>query len=78
MDKVPRRMSEDDHVQVGTPLTHRQYLRRFEGSYGPGIIAGKGTFPFPPTPLKGEASQDCDVSFWGTPQLSEHAIFQDL
>ncbi|CAL5329806.1 unnamed protein product [Camellia sinensis] len=30
---------------VGTPLTHRRFLRRNRGSYGPAIQAGKGTFP---------------------------------
>ena len=27
---------------VGTPLTHRRYLRRHQGSYGPGVKAGTG------------------------------------
>ena len=39
-------------VQVGTPLTHRRFLRRFGGSYGPAIRAGEGSFPFPGTPIK--------------------------
>ncbi|KAF5951935.1 hypothetical protein HYC85_009879 [Camellia sinensis] len=30
---------------VGTPLTHRRFLQRNRGSYGPAIQAGKGTFP---------------------------------
>ncbi|CAL5377978.1 unnamed protein product [Camellia sinensis] len=30
---------------VGTPLTHRRFLRRNRGSYGPVIQASKGTFP---------------------------------
>ncbi|CAL5379911.1 unnamed protein product [Camellia sinensis] len=30
---------------VGTPLTHRRFLWRNRGSYGPAIQAGKGTFP---------------------------------
>ncbi|GMP81290.1 hypothetical protein CsSME_00036047 [Camellia sinensis var. sinensis] len=30
---------------VGTPLTHRRFLRRNRGTYGPAIQAGKGTFP---------------------------------
>ena len=42
-------------TQVGTPLTHRHFLRRHQGSYGPGIRAGKGTFPGPSTPLPGLA-----------------------
>mmetsp|Transcript_17619 Transcript_17619/g.31805 ORF Transcript_17619/g.31805 Transcript_17619/m.31805 type:complete len:204 (-) Transcript_17619:58-669(-) len=40
-------------VQVGTPLTHKRFLRRHMGSYGPAIEAGKGSFPFPGTPVKG-------------------------
>jgi phytoene dehydrogenase-like protein len=40
-------------VKVGTPLTHRRFLRRYKGSYGPAIKAGEGSFPFPGTPIKG-------------------------
>jgi phytoene dehydrogenase-like protein len=40
-------------VRVGTPLTHRRFLRRYKGSYGPAIKAGEGSFPFPATPIKG-------------------------
>lgn len=39
-------------VQVGTPLTHERFLRRYKGSYGPAIKAGEGSFPFPGTPVK--------------------------
>ncbi|MBE9161341.1 NAD(P)/FAD-dependent oxidoreductase [Tychonema sp. LEGE 06208] len=38
---------------IGTPLTHARYLRRYQGTYGPAIAAGKGTFPGPQTPVKG-------------------------
>ncbi|WP_299402063.1 NAD(P)/FAD-dependent oxidoreductase [Acaryochloris sp. IP29b_bin.148] len=38
---------------IGTPLTHRRFLRRFQGSYGPAIAAGKGTFPSCHTPISG-------------------------
>jgi phytoene dehydrogenase-like protein len=38
---------------VGTPLTHAGYLRRYRGTYGPGIAAGKGMFPSMFTPVKG-------------------------
>ncbi|CAJ1356774.1 unnamed protein product [Effrenium voratum] len=39
---------------VGTPLTHRRFLRRFQGSYGPAISAKEGQeFPGPLTPLPG-------------------------
>lgn len=41
-------------VRVGTPLTHRRYLNRHRGSYGPAIVAGQDApFPFPGTPVKG-------------------------
>ena len=43
-------------LQVGTPLTHRHFLRRAMGTYGPGIKAGEGTFPGPKTPIPGEAA----------------------
>ena len=38
---------------VGTPLTHERFLRRYRGSYGPAIAAGKALFPGPTTPLAG-------------------------
>lgn len=38
---------------TGTPLTHERYLRRYQGSYGPAIAAGKALFPGPKTPLQG-------------------------
>ncbi|KAK9810598.1 hypothetical protein WJX73_003386 [Symbiochloris irregularis] len=38
---------------IGTPLTHQHFLRRHQGTYGPGIVAGKGTFPAPITPIPG-------------------------
>lgn len=39
--------------QVGTPLTHQRFLNRHRGSYGPAIIAGEASFPFPKTPIDG-------------------------
>lgn len=38
---------------IGTPLTHAGYLRRYRGTYGPAIAAGKGMFPSMYTPIKG-------------------------
>ncbi|HCF26398.1 MAG TPA: all-trans-retinol 13,14-reductase [Cyanobacteria bacterium UBA11049] len=38
---------------VGTPLTHAYYLRRYQGTYGPGIASGKGMFPSTHTPISG-------------------------
>jgi Phytoene dehydrogenase and related proteins len=50
---LPDIRSRVTHVQVGTPLTHERFLRRYKGSYGPAIQAGEGSFPFPTTPIKG-------------------------
>lgn len=50
---MPRSSAETACVQVGTPLTHKRFLRRHQGSYGPGIRAGEGTFPGPNTPIPG-------------------------
>lgn len=36
---------------IGTPLTHKRYLRRNRGTYGPAIKAGKGSFPGHSTPI---------------------------
>ncbi|NER28312.1 MAG: FAD-dependent oxidoreductase [Symploca sp. SIO1C4] len=38
---------------IGTPLTHAHYLRRYRGTYGPAIAAGKGMFPGTQTPISG-------------------------
>ncbi len=38
---------------IGTPLTHAKFLRRDQGTYGPAIAAGKGTFPSIHTPISG-------------------------
>jgi phytoene dehydrogenase-like protein len=38
---------------IGTPLTHSHYLRRYQGTYGPAIAAGKGMFPGYQTPISG-------------------------
>ncbi len=38
---------------IGTPLTHAHYLRRYQGTYGPAISAGKGMFPSTQTPIQG-------------------------
>jgi len=38
---------------IGTPLTHSHYLRRYQGTYGPAIAAGKGMFPSCQTPISG-------------------------
>ncbi|OKH25956.1 all-trans-retinol 13,14-reductase [Hydrococcus rivularis NIES-593] len=38
---------------IGTPLTHSHFLRRFQGTYGAAIAAGKGMFPGCHTPISG-------------------------
>lgn len=38
---------------MGTPLTHKRFLRRDRGSYGPALSAAKGLFPGATTPLSG-------------------------
>ena len=38
---------------IGTPLTHSHFLRRYQGTYGPAIVAGKGMFPNCHTPISG-------------------------
>ena len=38
---------------IGTPLTHSYFLRRYQGTYGPAIPAGKGMFPSCHTPISG-------------------------
>lgn len=54
-----------DVALVGTPHTHKRYLRRAYGSYGPAIRAGEGTFDFgAATPLPG-LMMACDSVFPG-------------
>ncbi|MBE7385346.1 MAG: NAD(P)/FAD-dependent oxidoreductase [Leptolyngbya sp. SIO1E4] len=50
---IPDIRDRVDVSLVGTPLTHRRFLRRHQGSYGPAIAVGKGRFPGPTTPLTG-------------------------
>jgi carotene isomerase len=50
---IPDIRSRCEVTLVGTPLTHERFLRRHQGSYGPGIAAGAGMFPGPSTPLPG-------------------------
>ncbi|KAL6636541.1 hypothetical protein ACP70R_024113 [Stipagrostis hirtigluma subsp. patula] len=40
-----------DVKMVGTPLTHKRFLRRNRGTYGPAIKAGEATFPGQATPI---------------------------
>ena len=37
----------------GSPHTHARYNRRYQGTYGPAIRAGKAKFPYPNTSIDG-------------------------
>ncbi|NER93268.1 MAG: NAD(P)/FAD-dependent oxidoreductase [Symploca sp. SIO1B1] len=50
---IPDVRSRCEVTLVGTPLTHARFLRRYQGSYGPAIAAGKAMFPSPSTPVPG-------------------------
>jgi phytoene dehydrogenase-like protein len=50
---IPDIRQRTEVSKVGTPLTHERYLRRHRGTYGPGIIAGTGSFPGAKTPIEG-------------------------
>eukprot|EP00571_Detonula_confervacea_P006836 CAMPEP_0172316848 /NCGR_PEP_ID=MMETSP1058-20130122/29742_1 /TAXON_ID=83371 /ORGANISM="Detonula confervacea, Strain CCMP 353" /LENGTH=598 /DNA_ID=CAMNT_0013031271 /DNA_START=43 /DNA_END=1835 /DNA_ORIENTATION=+ len=49
---IPDIRQRSVHYQVGTPLTHKRFLNRHRGTYGPAIYAGEASFPFPNTPIK--------------------------
>lgn len=49
---IPDIRDRVEHVQIGTPLTHERFNRRYKGSYGAAINASEGSFPFPGTPIK--------------------------
>ena len=50
---IPDIRSRCEVTLVGTPLTHKRFLRRHHGSYGPAIEAGKALFPGANTPIPG-------------------------
>ncbi|MGL5807772.1 MAG: phytoene desaturase family protein [Xenococcaceae cyanobacterium] len=50
---IPDIRSRCEVTLIGTPLTHKCFLRRHHGSYGPAIRAGKQLFPGATTPLPG-------------------------
>eukprot|EP01038_Epipyxis_sp_PR26KG_P007463 gene7463-10173_t len=37
----------------GSPITHERFNRRYRGTYGPALIAGKEKFPYPKTEIPG-------------------------
>jgi phytoene dehydrogenase-like protein len=50
---IPDIRERIDLELIGTPLTHSHYLRRYKGTYGPALAAGKGMFPGCQTPIPG-------------------------
>lgn len=61
---------------IGTPLTHARFLRRHRGTYGPGIVAGKGMFPSCHTPIKGlYRVGDSTLPGIGVPAVAMSGIF---
>jgi phytoene dehydrogenase-like protein len=50
---IPDIRSRCEVTLVGTPLTHARFLRRYRGSYGPGLAAGKEFFPSGKTNVDG-------------------------
>lgn len=61
---------------IGTPLTHQRYLRRYRGTYGPGIPAGKGLFPSCHTPISGlYRVGDSTLPGIGVPAVAASGIF---
>ncbi len=50
---IPDIRSRCELTLVGTPLTHERFLRRHQGTYGPGVWAGQGILLGPKTPLTG-------------------------
>ncbi|EMS50942.1 hypothetical protein TRIUR3_05725 [Triticum urartu] len=56
---------------VGTPLTHKRFLRRNRGTYGPAIKAGEATFPGRSSPWRSTRSSS-------TPSASDRCIARTL
>lgn len=54
LERIIPDLKERIHLElIGTPLTHARFLRRYQGTYGPAIASGQGTFPGPFTPIQG-------------------------
>lgn len=61
---------------IGTPLTHSYFLRRHQGTYGPAIAVGKGTFPSCHTPISGlYRVGDSTLPGIGVPAVAISGIF---
>ena len=50
---IPDVRARAELTLVGTPLTHRRFLRRHKGTYGAAISARTGAFPGPGTAVPG-------------------------
>ncbi|WP_159786074.1 phytoene desaturase family protein [Sodalinema gerasimenkoae] len=50
---IPDIRDRIEFEMVGTPITHERFLRRYQGTYGPGIPPIQGIFPLNHTPLPG-------------------------
>lgn len=60
---------------IGSPLTHQRFLRRFRGTYGPELRAGRRDFPGASTPVEGLYC--CGDSAWpgiGVPAVAGSGI----
>ncbi len=54
LDKIiPGIRDRIEFEMVGTPITHERFLRRYQGTYGPGIPPIQGIFPLNQTPVSG-------------------------
>ena len=68
----------DERIEVeliGSPLTHERFLRRYRGTYGPELQAGKRDFPGATTPIDGLYC--CGDSAWpgiGVPAVAGSGI----
>lgn len=72
-DVRERAKREGSVVEVGTPLTHRRYNRRYRGTYGPAPSNGNDVWelPGPKTPIEGLlACGDCCFPGIGLPGVA--------
>ena len=72
------RMQVEDRIEIemiGSPLTHERFLRRYRGTYGPELQAGRQDFPAATTPIDGLYC--CGDSAWpgiGVPAVARSGI----
>lgn len=63
-DAIPGARDACEHELIGTPLTHERYLRRVQGTYGPGASIQDGILPSCKTEIEGLLSVG-DTAFPG-------------